>query len=266
MRKKVVIIILTVALFFGMTILGVFTTFRVDSVTLETSKISEPAEAESQELLKRLESVYVKENIFTAKQSDADEVMSEFPYFRITSFKRAYPNRIVITVSEGEEVYALENSEEEGKYYILNGEGTVLGEREDPNNRLGGSRNVILRNFTCAGEKGGKLNGDVAIVPTLEICMSISERLNGIRGNLESVEVLARTSPVDGIVLLFKMQEGVEIYFYTAENNMLEKTVIALDAYFALSEFEKMSGCIMVYDNIDGMPTTAYRPEGGLPA
>ena len=54
MRKKWLIIILTVALFLGMTVLGVSATFRVNAVTLNSSEISEPAKAEAEELLKRL--------------------------------------------------------------------------------------------------------------------------------------------------------------------------------------------------------------------
>ena len=42
MRKKWLIIILTVALFLGMTVLGVSATFRIDAVTLNSSEISEP--------------------------------------------------------------------------------------------------------------------------------------------------------------------------------------------------------------------------------
>ena len=266
MRRKLLIVILTVALFIGATFLGVSATFRVDAVTLNSSEISQPAKAEAEELLERLEDVYVNKSIFRVKKSEADAVLSEFPYFRITSFKRAYPNRVVIDIAEGEEVYALENADKEGEYYILNSEGTVLGVRADSNNRLDGERNVLLKKYTCSGEKGGKLTGDTALTPTLSICSAIIQRLDGIRGNVCSVEVIARTNTAQGTVLMLQMQEGVELYVYSAANATQEKAEILIDAYLGLSVENRLSGKLMVYENTEGELKVAYRPEGGLPA
>ena len=265
MRKKWLIILLTVALFLGATVLGVSATFRVNAVTLHSSEISQSAKTEAEDLLKRLEDVYVNESIFDVKRSDADAVLSEFPYFRITSFKRSYPNRVVIELVEGEEVYAMEGANEQGEYYILNGEGTVLGVRADSNNRLDGARNVLLKGYTCVGEKGKKLTGDVAFAATLTVCAEISQKLNGIRGNVQHVEVVARTDTEDGIVLRLKMQEGVSIYVYAAETNAQEKAAKAIEKYLTLSVNELLSGNLMVYQNSDGEVVAVYRPDGGLP-
>ena len=266
MRRKLLIIILTVALFIGATVLGVSATFRVDAVTLNSSEISQPAKAEAEELLKRLEDVYVDESIFSVKQSDADGVLAEFPYFRITSFKRSYPNRILIGIAEGEEVFAVEGENEHGEYFILNGEGTVLGVRAEASNRLDGERNVLLKGYTCFGVKGEKLAGDTALAPTLELCSGISQKLNGIRGNVRHVEVVAKTDTEDGIVLMLQMQEGVKLYVYAVEKNTQKKAVKAVEAYLALPIQERMSGNLMVYENIDGEVATVYYPDGGLPA
>ena len=162
-------------------------------------------------------------------------------------------------------MFAVEGASEDGAYYILNGEGTVLGVRDDASNRLGGARNVLLQGFDCVGEKGEKLSGDMALAPTLEICALISQRLNGIRGNVSSIQVIAETNTVDGIVLMFQMQEGVKLYLYAVERCTQEKAIIALETYLALSVDTRMSGSLMVYENLDGELTTAYRPEGGLP-
>ena len=265
MRRKLLIIILTVALFVGAAVLGVSATFRVDTVTLHSSEISQPAKAEAEELLKRLEDVYVDENIFSVKQSDADGVLAEFPYFRITSFQRSYPNRVIISIAEGEEVFAVENANGQGEYFILNGEGTVLGVRADANNRLDGKRNVLLKGYTCQGVKGQKLTGDSALAPTFEFCSVISSALNGIRGNVQYVELFANASTVDGVVLVLQMQEGVRLYVYATETATQEKAAAAVEGYLALSVSERMSGNLMVYENTDGEVTSVYRPDGGLP-
>lgn len=266
MRRKLLIIILTVALFVGAAVLGVSATFRVDTVTLNSSEISQPAKAEAGELLKRLEGVYLEESIFTVKQSDADGVLAEFPYFRITSFKRSYPNRVIISIAEGEEVFAVEGANEQGEYFILNSEGTVLGVRADKNNRLDGKRNVLLKGYTCFGGKGEMLAGDIALAPTLELCLGISQRLNGIRGNVRYVEVVAKTGTEDGIVLMLQMQEGVKLDVYAVERNTQEKAAKAVEAYLSLSVNERISGHLMVYENADGEVMPVYRPDGGLPS
>ena len=265
MRRKCLIVILTVALFLGAAVLGVSATFRVDAVTLNSSEVSDEAKAEAKELLTRLEEVYLDENILFAEKSDANGVMSEFPYFRITSFKRSYPNRLIISIAEGGEVFAVENANENGEYYILNGEGTILGVRSDPNNRLDGKRNVLLKGYLGTGDKGEKLAGDVAVAPTVAISSAISKKLDGIRGNVRSVEVIARTNTEDGVVLLFEMQEGVRLCVYAAEISTGKKAEKAIDAYLALSVSDRMSGYLMVYENTLGEVVSAYRAEGGLP-
>lgn len=266
MRRKWLVILLSVALFIGAAVLGVSATFRVNTVTLQVSEISQPAQAEAEELLTRLEEVYLDESIFSVKESDADDVLAEFPYFRITSFRRSYPNRVVIGIAEGEEVFAVEGANEQGEYYILNGEGTVLGVRADADNRLDGSRNVLLKNYTGVGGKGERLTGDVALAPTLDFCSVVSQKLNGIRGNVCSVEVIARTNTEDGVVLMLQMQEGVKMYVYAAEKDTQEKAERAIEYYLTMDLSDRMSGNLMVYENGDGEAAVVYRPDGGLPA
>ena len=141
----------------------------------------------------------------------------------------------------------------------------MLGVRADSNNRLDGERNVLLKGYTGVGEKGEKLTGDIAIEPTLAVCSVISQGLNGIRGNVREIEVVARTNTQYGVVIALQMQEGVVIYVYAAERYAQEKATKVLDAYLALSVSDRMSGSLMTYENLDGEVTVAYRPEGGLP-
>lgn len=268
MRKKWLVILLSVALFVGTAVLGVSATFRVNAVTLQVSEISQSAQEEAEELLQRLEEVYLDESIFSVKESDADDVLAEFPYFRITSFRCSYPNRVVVGIAEGEEVFAVEGANEQGEYYILNGEGTVLGVRADAANRLDGSRNVVLKKYTGVGGKGERLSGDVAISPTIAFCSVLSQKLNGIRGNVCFVEVIARTNTEteDGVVLMLQMQEDVKLYVYAAERATQEKAERAIEYYLTMDVSNRMSGGLMVYENGEGEVTVVYRPEGGLPA
>lgn len=263
MRRKILIIVLTGLIFLSAAILGVTTVFRIDTVTLNTSKISAPAEAEAEALRERLMDIYDKNSIFTAKRSEAEAIMSEFPYFRITDFKRSYPNRIVVSLVEDEEVYAVETAASDGNYYILSGSGTILGIRENASNRLDGERNVALQGLTVSGEKGGTLSGDDALLPMLTLCGKISGTLNGIRGNVVTVRVLYRTSTEDGMIFSLTMQEGLKIYVYDVMALTEKKAEALAERYLSLSDAERMSGCLMVYENkvVPNEITVSYLSE-----
>ena len=124
--KKILIILLTVLVFLSAATLGISTVFRVDEVTVIAPVVSEEAKAEASDLQNRLQKAYEKKNTIFLDSELADKIIEDFPYFRITTFEKDYPNRIVVTVSEDEEVYAVQKGEE---YYILNSSGVLLGIR-----------------------------------------------------------------------------------------------------------------------------------------
>ena len=65
---------------------------------------------------------------------------------------KEYPNKIVVTVSEDAEVYAVETENEE--YYILSGEGVLLETRASKFNRWDGFENVLLKGLTLQNANG----------------------------------------------------------------------------------------------------------------
>lgn len=262
MKKKIIIILLTVAVFFASCGVGVATVFRVEGVRLDTSRISEESDAEAKELRTKLEEIYLGESIFTVKRARAENLMTEFPYFRITAFKRSYPDVLVIEVVEDEEVFAVETAQGSGEYYILGLDGTVLGVRNSVANRFDDERNVILKgkDLTVTGEKGSVISGDDCLQPMLNLCKVLSQKLNGLRGNLLSVEILFR--PTEGPVFRLQMQEGVEMIFYNPEVLTGEKAEKGIEKYFSLSDAEKMGGTVLVLDDDQGTVIVSYSAEG----
>ena len=261
MKKKLIVIILTVALLLASCGLGVATVFRVDGVRLDTLRISEESHEEAQALRVRLEEIYKDKSIFTVRKSQAEKVLVEYPYFRIKSFKRSYPNVLVIEVVEDEEVFVVETSPNSGQYYVLSLDGTVLGVRDNDLNRFDDQRNVLLKgkDLTVIGEKGFVISGDDCLAPMLNLCKVLSDELNGLRGNLRSVEILFR--PTEGPVLRLEMQEGVEMVFYNPDKSTIEKAKAGIDKYFALSDLNKMSGTILVFDENEKI-ITHYDADG----
>ena len=255
MRKKWLVVLLTALIFISVAILGFATVYRVDSVTVNASVVSEAAEAEAQALQTRLTEAYKKEGILFADEEKAQEIIKEFPYFRITAFKKDYPNRLIVSIQEDAEVYAVAQ-ENSPNYYILGEDGTVLGIRETYINRLNGEENVLLKGLVATGEKGKTLSGDECIPSMLALCKGLSEGLEGIRKNVVSVEVYSRSPE---LIYCITMREGVRIYVGDPETNSAEKAKMAIDKYLSLSNEEKLTGRIMISDSTGSM-VVVYSP------
>ena len=103
-KKGFMTILLSVILFLAIGVLGVANVFRIDSVSLVSNTISATAKTEAAQLQANLNIEYIGQNTLFVDQSKANEVLEDFPYFRITSFKKEFPNRLVIEVKEDEEM------------------------------------------------------------------------------------------------------------------------------------------------------------------
>ena len=243
MKKNTLVFLLTAILFFASVVLGVTTVYRIDTVYLQPVIISQEAEKELEELHKRLLQAYDKQSFFSVQEKQAKEILSEFPYFHLTSFDKSYPNRIVVKVAEYEEVYALPTATNTA-YYILGSDGTVLGLRETYINRLDGENNLLITGLEVTGERGGTLSGDELFLPVLTFCQTLCNKLERIRRNVVSVEVLKMTETIVKIT----MREGVKIYVGNIENLTVEKAEKATEVYLGLSDEQRLTGRIAVSD------------------
>ena len=265
--KKILIILLTVLVFLSAATLGISTVFRVDEVTVIAPVVSEEAKAEASDLQNRLQKAYEKKNTIFLDSELADKIIEDFPYFRITTFEKDYPNRIVVTVSEDEEVYAVQKGEE---YYILNSSGVLLGIRKDYVNRSDENNNLLItgNNLTVSGEKGAILESDVAFSSLYAFCGRLSERLlalpaesvpRGLRGNILSVEIQRPVVCEEETVFKLTTVEGVCIYVRNPAGYETEMADKAIDKYLSLSDLEKTTGMVVVWKNTDGVKTDYYK-------
>lgn len=245
MQKKIWVIILTVLIFLSGSVLGFATVFRVSDVVVEVSAISADAETEAQELRARLKQLYEKENIFFVNDEQAQAVVAEYPHFRIAKFKKDYPDRLVLSVTEDAEVYAVKQADKE-EYYILGADGTILAIRDNPLNRLDGNSNVVIEGISVKGLKGEKISGDSRLATILAFCNQLAEKFNGIRDNILTLHV----SPYPPQWWI-STQEGVKIYVTDPEKNTLKKADKIADKYLELSDEQRLVGCILNADSGD---------------
>ncbi|MBE7077360.1 MAG: hypothetical protein E7377_01495 [Clostridiales bacterium] len=248
MKKIVYVIVLTFWVFIAGIVLSVSTVYRVGHVAVTASTVTEVAKSEAEELQLRLEEAYDKKSIFFAKESIAEEIVKEFPSFRLTKFEKEYPNLLFIEVVEDAEVYALEVSN--GQYAILGENGSILEVRDSHVNSVTGEENVILIGMLARGEVGSVPAGDSCFDVAIALCGVLSEELGGIRSNVTSVEVFLRAPET---IFCITMREGVKIYVGTPSEKTVEKAKLAVETYQALSSGEKMGGKIVVSENGNGI-------------
>ena len=245
-KRNIIAIILTAVIFVAAVVLGVSTVYRVNAVTLDVSLVSEAAKAEADELQKLLLKRYEDESIFSVKENDAEEDFAQFPYFRMTSFKKAYPNRLVISASEDTEVFAVEN---DGEYYILGADGTILGIRGNASNRSDGADNIIVKGLSASGKRGEIIGGDECIPLLLTVFETLSNIWGGARSNVVSVEVMRPTTSAEDTYFCFMMREGVKAYIRNPGTLTVVKAEKFAEFYLSLEDTERLGGRIEVTDD-----------------
>ncbi len=246
---------MTLVVFLAGAVLGVSTVYRVDGVAIDYESVSFASDAEIEELQNALSKAYKGDSTLFLSETDAKKIFKKYPYFRMTGFKIKYPNKVVVSLAEDEEVYAFEKAD--GGYYILGGNGVVLGERETYANRADEGDNVIVRGVAATGERGGRLSGDnvEAVVGFLSV---LSESLGGIRNNVVSVE---KTSPASTVTLLScQTVEGVKLVVENPETLTADKAVALAERYLALADGERLTGELRVATSNDGRIIVGYFP------
>lgn len=186
----------------------------------------------------------MRESIFFAKEDEAQEIMKDFPYFRLVGFEKSHPNRLIVKITEDAEVYAVETKDT--GYYILGEDGTVLGIRETPVNVLNGAENVIIKGLSVVGENGKLPTGDLHFNSMLALCKELSSLFGGIRSNVVSMEVFTREPET---IYRVTMREGVKLYFGSPAQKTREKAEAAVGVYRGLTDEQKLSGRIVISAN-----------------
>ena len=255
MRKKLLVIILTLLVLLSGTVLGLSAVYRVNDVTVNLSCVTHEAREEGEKLQKALEETYYNHSMFFANEEEAQEVLEQYPYFRLSSFEKSYPKRLMISVTENAEIYAVEK--EAGKQYlILGADGTLLEIRDTHVNALNGEENVLIKGVTVTENLGEIPTGDHCFATILTMCQSLSNQLDGIRRNVVSIEVTRRTPEV---VFKVTMREGVVIYFNQPASYTEEKVVEAVSVYRSLQQDEKLTGRIYILER-EGEILSQYSP------
>ena len=227
--------------------MGVVSVYRVNFVTVNAPVVSVEAKDEAAALQQKLFEAYEGENIFSTDETLALEIFQEFPYFKMTSFTKEYPNRIVIVAKEDVELFAFKKAED--SYYILGADGMVLGERNSPTNRSDGASNIQVTGVEILASIGQVAKNDECLTWLYAFCERASEQLGGIRKNVTAIEVLRPTSSAAEMMFKIHFREGVVAYVRNPSVCTLEKAEKLVEKYESLSDSERLRGMIVLTEN-----------------
>lgn len=261
--KNVLVIVMTVLVFLSSVLLGVSSVYRIDEVFVCANTVSEEAKAEAAELQKILTERYKEQSTFFADDEIASSTVAQFPYFRLTAVEKSYPNRLIVNISEDEEVYAIACDETAQSYYILGGDGTVLGIRNDYHNRsdkTGTAKNILIKGLSVSGQKGQKIEGDERLSYVLAFCQKTSSLLNGIRRNIAEIEVTGASSQ-QTVTIKLTAREGVVLYIRNPSVQTEKKAEIAFNAYTGMSDGDRTRGMLTVFDGADGVQFSYFEKD-----
>lgn len=235
--KKIITIFLTLVVFFTAAFLGISAVYRIEEVTLVLDHVSDAALNEAAELKESLEKAYLKHSTISADDTAAKEAVAGFAYFRLMSFKKDYPSRLVITAQEDAEVYAVER---ENSYEICSAYGTTLSIRDSGKNRADGKDNLFVKGVSI-----GETFGASSIYTILQ---TLDEKFGGIRANITEVSLI---SPATNFYYLdISFREGVMARIYTPGSLSAEKAAVLYDYYSTtLTIAQRTKGTIYVSDN-----------------
>ena len=242
--KKLAVIVLTALMVLSAAFIGVANVYRIDDVVLDANMFSAAAKEEAAEIQLALQDAYVGESILFADERSAEELVKGYPYFRITKFEKRTPNVIYVEMTEDMETFAVEAGNE---YWILSQNGTILTKREDFSNRVDGEANIVIEGASPIGTVGQTVGG-AGFAELLEICLVLSERLNGLRGNLARIEF---DRVEDGGRIFLCMREGVKICLVHAKILTTEKAERLAQAYLEMRPEERLTGFLHVTESLD---------------
>ncbi len=257
-KQKTLVAVISVVLFLAALLLGANTVFSVSQVEIAYEVSSAQARADALALQRALEEEYIGENIFFVRGDRVTAAFDGYPYLSVKSFAKSYPDKLVLSVEEKLETYAVAVEENGGTvYYMLSSEGDILRKSAVNESNVDGGANFLITGLAYAADGG--FAGDGNFQTALTVCTLMDRLTGGIRTCLGSLQVL---SDATGTEFIVQTLEGVEIRIGNPASLTEEKTEAAVGMYLSLSAQDKLFGYISVRDSADGgMVGPTYTPR-----
>lgn len=239
--KKLILITSFILLFF-IVLLGVYTVFSVNYISVYYSVSSDVGKAYAEEIQIKLDENFHGKNIFFIREKKISAVFDDFPYIKEVSIRKVYPNKIIVYAEEEPEFYAVYDNE---GYCMLGEDGSLLAKRAENENYADGYTNVLLENFSY---ESGEFSDKEIFSSVCRMGSYMNEAFGGIRSNVKRIVYVTPTSSRADEYFEIYMTEGVVVKIVAPLSNADEKIARVCEFYLSLNTEEKMYGVITAID------------------
>lgn len=249
MGRRKLILIPSFAILAFIILLGVYTVFTVNAVSVYYNVASERGLDYSVEIQTKLDELCNGKNIFFINENKVSAVFDDFSYIDEVSIRKVYPNKLVVYAEENVERFAVVSDGNESVYHMLDGEGKKLGERAENKNNADSFRNILLEGFSYDGKKFA----DEELMRNIyRMCDVMNELFGGVRSNVLSITYTSPTSKKEDSFIEIKMIEGVKVKLSNPFDKAEKKINKACAFYLSMTTEERLYGMINVVELKDG--------------
>lgn len=239
--KKKVLIITAVGLALLLAVLGAAfnAIFTVTEVVVHFYPVSEEGEADSFSLQETLNRDFLGHSTAFLDLREVETAVSRYPGFELEDLKKDYPSKLVLTVRERRELFAIKK--DDGMFAILDEEGRYLYDKEQNTNRSSGE-NILLEGFRSNFRIGEKPEDDSFLAAATYV-KAFSEQFGSARSDVSAVVLLNTGSALVGEnYMQIKTRGGVRIDIYDPCSKTQEKANAAVQKYLSLEGAERLCG------------------------
>ena len=228
------------------------TVFSVSDVTTEYSIYQESEVSKAEEIL----SSYRGKNLVFINTEEIERRILEETSLKVLEIKKVYPFTLKASFFARQERFAVQR--EDGSYYILDDEYTVLHTRDTLVNPSDNLSDILIR-FTVSDtvtlrEKSTLSISDQALYDGLKTVVSA---FSSPRDVIESLDIFQM--PEEGNYRLnLRMRSGVTVEVYKFTSRTAEKISRGIAKYNALTDGDKLSGTINCYEKDSGEVVAVY--------
>jgi len=252
MKKKVAIVTAVVAvLLLAALAAGLNAIFSVVSVKVDFTLFSEVAREDAVKLQGELDKEFVGDSTVFLDLGEVKAIAEKYPAFKVESVEKDYPRTVLMSVTEREEMFAVEK--EEGGFKIYDREGVYLCDRETNENRADKAENIRLSGFTGAEDR---------LTEAFRILKALDDSLKDLRMNLAAVTLHSPSTHAEDDYFVMSFREGVTCTFSGLSDRGEEKALAAVEKYLTLEDEDKMFGEIIVVEHsVSGEIIATYTPR-----
>lgn len=250
MKNKKLLISISVLVFAAALILCASALFSLADITLISN--GECKNIDEAKISEELDEYLGKSVLFLGKDKIEKNISHKFPYVKVESIIKDFPNRLEVSISERKELFCVKSGD---NYYILDDEGYILALKQENVNNIDASVNTII-----AAEIDGGAVGEKAVLKDCNLdavldCANLLKKLT--YSNAEIRFLFKEIFFLEGTMRI-KTGYGVTFVIDDYTEQTIQKFNVLLAAFNASADERKIAGELIVYINSSGQIEAAH--------